>query len=106
LKPIEPIYEACTTFGEIMSAWRDMFFGKVIGRKHVQGKAHAFTLLSMMWSLLSLAAFLVCKGSADPIGWGLGIFVWTLHATFILSAIWLWRYEKKDTEIVIRESLD
>lgn len=89
-----------------MSDWTDNVFGKVIGRIYVQKKAHALTLLSVLWVIISLIAFLVCKGSSDLIGWLIASFVWTLHLAFILGAIWFWRHEKKDTEILIRETID
>lgn len=89
-----------------MRDWDEMIFGKVIGRIYVQKKAHAFTLLSVLWLIISLIAFLVCKGSTDLIGWIIAAFVWTMHVGFILCAVWFWRREKKDTEVLIRESIE
>ncbi len=59
-----------------------------------------------MWSIFSLVALLACKGSADMIGWIIASFVWMLHLVFVGTAVWFWRHEKKDTEIVIRENID
>jgi predicted MFS family arabinose efflux permease len=89
-----------------MRDWDEIVFGKVIGRIYVQKKAHALTLLSVVWVIMSLVAFLICKGSTDLIGWIIASFVWALHVSFILGAIWFWRHEKKDTEVLIRESGD
>ena len=89
-----------------MSHWSDRFFTKVIGRIYVKKKAHAFTVLSAMWTIFSLLAFLVCKDSGDLIAWIASSLVWLLHLAFVCCALWFFRHERKDTEVLIHESID
>jgi hypothetical protein len=89
-----------------MSDWTDNVFGKVVGRIYVQKKAHALTLASVLWVIISLIAFFVCKGSKDMTSWIIASVAWIIHLVFIFGAIWFCRHEQKDTEILIREIID
>ena len=86
--------------------WSEIFFGKPIERRLVKKKAHAFTVLSVAWSIFSLSAFVACRVSRDASSWIAASLVWLAHIVFVGSAAWFWIREKKNTEIIIYEALD
>ena len=85
--------------------WSEIFLGKPIERRLVKKKAHAFTVLSVAWSIFSLLAFVACRGSSDASSWIAASLVWVAHIVFLGIAAWFWLREKK-TEIIIYESSD
>ncbi len=93
----------------IMNPLRTREDGNAPVRMVLKKKAHAFTLVCVIWCLFSIIAVLFFRdgmagGSKDGVYIAIGI--WTLHLVLIGVASWLWVTEQPKKVDVVATSAD
>jgi hypothetical protein len=75
----------------------------------IKGKAHLFTLLSVLWTAFTLLGVLFFGDHLDPdhwIGVALALIIWALHLAFIALSIYFWIFEKPKQVLVLESNED
>lgn len=92
-----------------MSLLRRIIYGKDPARMFIKKKAHAFTILTVVWCFFSLIAVMFYRegrAGRDEAGVYVAIVAWSLHLLILSLTIWLWLKETPKEVDVIETSAD